>query len=344
MYFPNGTLLYSIEAADNTRRFYHFDEMGNTTFLTDDRGGVPDSYAITPYCEIDDHLGSTDNPFTWQGQYGVIHEGQGLYNVRARHYDASASRFLSPDPFASSDPLEVEPYAYASGNPLLFIDPLGTRSGPAAPYDNALQLLNSIRAGQLDGSDPNSYVVRFIVFVNQDPGITWTQIESKMYPPVKPAPKPAPKLVPGTKPLVANDIKLDSGYLNKSTGSCTQTNTCGAGAAGQATQIPPPRGMSAQPDLHKDALGHLVITENGKDYPVAFDSHGNVISHDGGSVISHDGGSVISHDGGSLIAAAGSYVSIDGVAYLITQDGSGLISAALEAQSHPSTQPGAEAT
>ena len=88
-----------------------------------------------------------------------------------------------------------------------------------------------------------------------------------------------------------------------------------------------PAGLTAQPDLHKDALGHLVVTENGKNYPVTFDTHGNlVISHDGGSVINHDGGSVINHDGGSLIAAAGSYISIDGVAYLISQDGSGLIS------------------
>ena len=53
--------------------------MGNTTFLTDDKGGVPDSYAITPYGEIDDHLGATDNPFTWQGSTASFMKVKALY-------------------------------------------------------------------------------------------------------------------------------------------------------------------------------------------------------------------------------------------------------------------------
>jgi RHS repeat-associated protein len=126
VYLPDGSLLYSIEAADNTRRFYHFDEMGNTTLLTDDAGGVPDAYGIAPYGEIADHLGTTENPFTWQGKYGVIQEGQGLYYVRNRHYDASAARFISRDAGLSADPRSSEPYAYADGNPLRYIDPFGT--------------------------------------------------------------------------------------------------------------------------------------------------------------------------------------------------------------------------
>jgi RHS repeat-associated protein len=126
VYLPDGSLLYSIEAADNTRRFYHFDEMGNTTLLTDAAGAVLDSYAITPYGEIADHLGASENPFTWQGKYGVIQEGQGLYYVRNRHYDASAARFISRDTGMSVDPRSSEPYTYAAGNPLRFIDPFGT--------------------------------------------------------------------------------------------------------------------------------------------------------------------------------------------------------------------------
>src|SRR6201999_1649055 len=101
VYTPDGRLLYSIEAKDNVRRFYHFDEMGNTVMLTGDSGAITDSYGITPYGEIADHTGTTDNPFTWQGQFGVMQEARGLYFLRQRHYDAATARFLSPDPITS---------------------------------------------------------------------------------------------------------------------------------------------------------------------------------------------------------------------------------------------------
>lgn len=44
VYLPNGGLMHSIEAADNSRHFYHFDETGSTAFLTDDTGSVSDAY------------------------------------------------------------------------------------------------------------------------------------------------------------------------------------------------------------------------------------------------------------------------------------------------------------
>src|SRR6185369_10617809 len=88
VYLPNGTLLYSVEASGNARHFYHFDEMGNTAFLTGDNGALTDSYSITPYGETSVHMGTTDNPFTWQGQFGTIQVGQSLYFMRSRFYDA----------------------------------------------------------------------------------------------------------------------------------------------------------------------------------------------------------------------------------------------------------------
>jgi RHS repeat-associated protein len=127
VYTPDGLLLYSIEA-DNSRLFYHFDEMGNTVMLSNGSGALSDGYAITPYGEIASHAGTADNPFTWQGQYGVFQEGTALFNVRNRHYDASTARFISRDPLMSADPRSSEPYAYANGNPLLYTDPFGTSS------------------------------------------------------------------------------------------------------------------------------------------------------------------------------------------------------------------------
>jgi RHS repeat-associated protein len=130
VYLPDGTLLYAIDAAvtngTNARHFYHFDENGSTVLLTNDAGAITDSYAITPYGETVTQNGSTENPFTWLGQVGVMQEGStGLYYMRARYYDSTTARFLSPDPIISASPLTVNPYQYAQANPLDFVDPNG---------------------------------------------------------------------------------------------------------------------------------------------------------------------------------------------------------------------------
>ena len=126
VYLPDGELLYSIDAKDGSRSFSHFDEMGNTAFLTDGSGALTDSYGITPYGEVVDHVGTSDNPFTWQGQYGTMQQGAGLFYMRSRHYDAATARFLSLDPDMDAEPQTSEPYAYGRGNPMLYTDPFGS--------------------------------------------------------------------------------------------------------------------------------------------------------------------------------------------------------------------------
>ena len=128
---PGGLLLYRLEAGDNTRRDYHFDEMGNTLFLSDVGGAVMAGYAYSPYGELISRSGVIENAHTWQGQLGVAHEGtSGLYYIRARYYDSSTGRFISRDPLKSISPREVNPYQYALNNPLRFVDPLGEEPSP----------------------------------------------------------------------------------------------------------------------------------------------------------------------------------------------------------------------
>jgi RHS repeat-associated protein len=128
VYTPDGTLLYSIEAADGTRHYYHFDQSGSTLFLTDDNGNITDTYAITPFGESVAHNGSTDNPFTWLGQLGATQEGStSLFYLRARYYDSATARFLSRDPLQSNDPLAINPYQYAADNPVTNDDATGLR-------------------------------------------------------------------------------------------------------------------------------------------------------------------------------------------------------------------------
>ncbi len=68
--------------------------------------------------------GSTSNAFGFVGRYGVMDDGEGLFFMRARFYDAKVGRFLSDDPigFNSGD---WNLYAYVSNNPLSLVDPLG---------------------------------------------------------------------------------------------------------------------------------------------------------------------------------------------------------------------------
>lgn len=123
---PDGMLLYSVNATSNERLFYHFDEIGNTMFLTSDSGAVDTSYLYGPYGENIGPENQANNPFTWQGRYGVMHEGSsGLYYIRNRYYDSQTGRFISRDKINNIMPRSISPYQYALSNPLMFTDSSG---------------------------------------------------------------------------------------------------------------------------------------------------------------------------------------------------------------------------
>ena len=138
---PGGLLLYSVEADGGVHRFYHFDESGNTVYLTGDTGDITDTYGITPFGETVIRTGQSDNPFTFQGVAGVMQEGSSsLYYMRARFYDGATARFLSRDPLSIPlRPLSVNPYQYAELNPITNADPsgLGTLTAVNQKYIDA---------------------------------------------------------------------------------------------------------------------------------------------------------------------------------------------------------------
>ncbi len=130
VYTPGGSLLYSIDRPTNQVRFYHFDRTGSTLFLTNAAGSVSDAYAYDPYGRLLGQTGSSDQPFTYVGQYGVRREPVGnLYDMRARAYDPLTTRFLTRDPVwpNTRDPESLNPYQYAAQDPLRHIDPQGTQ-------------------------------------------------------------------------------------------------------------------------------------------------------------------------------------------------------------------------
>jgi RHS repeat-associated protein len=123
---PQGRLLYAIEAGTNQPVFYHFDRIGSTLALTDHTGATGDTYVYGPYGEPLGRSGTSTQPFTYVGAYGVRAEGA-LHQMRARYYDPATARFISRDPIWPSltKPKRLNPYEYAAQSPGEFIDPTG---------------------------------------------------------------------------------------------------------------------------------------------------------------------------------------------------------------------------
>jgi RHS repeat-associated protein len=135
IHWPSGSLLCAIDAGTIAHHYYHFDEAGNTLFLSGDAGTVTDSYGITPFGESVTLTGSTPNPFTWQGQFGVMAESStSLFYMRARYYDSASARFISRDPLDLQGPKEVDPYEYGLAAPLRFADPSGMGAVPTSGF------------------------------------------------------------------------------------------------------------------------------------------------------------------------------------------------------------------
>ena len=123
-----GRLLGFIDAASGALTVAHCDEYGSVVALTDASGAVLHTAYYGPNGQDWGTTGTNPTPFAWLGGHGVQrvavsdHLGP-LYLTRYRLYSASLNRFLSSDPLGLAGGLNL--YAYAEGDPLSYIDPLG---------------------------------------------------------------------------------------------------------------------------------------------------------------------------------------------------------------------------
>ena len=133
---PTGFLGF-IDANDELT-VAHSDEQGSVIVLTDIDGNVLFRANYGPYGEDWGSSGSNPTPFFWLGGLGVmridptslssdpsslIPDPSSLYLTRHRLYSPVLRRFLSADPLGFAGGANV--YAYADGNPLAYVDPLG---------------------------------------------------------------------------------------------------------------------------------------------------------------------------------------------------------------------------
>ena len=122
------------------------------------------------------HEGSNDQPFTFVGAWQVRREGDGgLYQMRARYYDAVTARFISREPLwpRVDKPHELNPYQYALQNPEKYIDPIGLEEvlsmwrGDSAMFKEAIlsvlenRKICSIHGARLEHTQPGTKIVFF---------------------------------------------------------------------------------------------------------------------------------------------------------------------------------------
>lgn len=110
------------------RTFYVQDGHSGVRLLADSAGMLTERYAYDAFGKLVNSIGSTPNDFLYRAQQFDPHLDQ--YYLRARYYDQHIGRFLSVDPLEGvlESPMTQQPYLYAKGNPITFVDPTGKTS------------------------------------------------------------------------------------------------------------------------------------------------------------------------------------------------------------------------
>ena len=123
----------------DTLTVVHSDEQGSVIALTDTDGGLLYRASYSPHGEDWGFAGTNATPFAWLGGLGVMRTpplgssattnsqfsifNSQFYLTRHRLYSPVLRRFLSADPLGIDGGPNL--YAYANGDPLAYIDPLG---------------------------------------------------------------------------------------------------------------------------------------------------------------------------------------------------------------------------
>ena len=115
------------EESGNTFKTYHFDLRGSTVAITNASGTVTDTFTYDMYGNMTARTGTTPIIFGYNGRDGVVTDANGLLYMRARYYSPTLRRFINADILAGSmdDSTTLNRYAYANGNPVMNVDPLG---------------------------------------------------------------------------------------------------------------------------------------------------------------------------------------------------------------------------
>ncbi|MBQ3545208.1 MAG: PKD domain-containing protein [Lachnospiraceae bacterium] len=106
--------------------FYHYNNLGSTTKLTNESGEIVEKYTYGTYGELLSG-DSEKTEYLYNGMYGVRTDENGLYHMRARFYNTEIKRFINQDILRGdlTNSQSLNRYSYVQGNPLSYTDPFG---------------------------------------------------------------------------------------------------------------------------------------------------------------------------------------------------------------------------
>ena len=109
-----------IRASGGTSSYYHQDGLGSVVAVTDESGEATGTVRYDAWGAVSRQTGGIPQ----YGYTGREPDNTGLVYYRARYYDPDTGRFTQPDPIGLSGGTNL--YAYAGGDPVNLVDPMGT--------------------------------------------------------------------------------------------------------------------------------------------------------------------------------------------------------------------------
>lgn len=141
---------FAERSPDGSLKFYHGDQLGSASLVTDSAGAMIRRQSYMPYGS--DRLIDPNGSFNPKYQFNFKEkESTGFYDYGARLYFPLTGRWLSPDG-STADGLNR--YGYVRNNPLRFSDPTGHDGKEDFPktvetiYNESLDAINALKPGQ----------------------------------------------------------------------------------------------------------------------------------------------------------------------------------------------------
>lgn len=121
-YYVNSDLVAK-KNPNGSKNYYHNDNLGSASVLTDQTGNIVENTTYYPFGDI--RSGGTKSKYLYTGQENDSETGLDYYN--ARYYYSHIRRFTQPDTLLPNqyDPQQLNRYSYVGNNPLTYTDPTG---------------------------------------------------------------------------------------------------------------------------------------------------------------------------------------------------------------------------
>lgn len=162
--YANGTPVSTSTTYGFALHYYNKDHLGSNREVVSYSGTVQqvtNYYPFgAPYADPNAVVGSTLQPFKYNGKELETMHGLNTYDYGARQYDPILCRWDRRDPLCEKY-YNISPYTYCHNNPVMFIDPLGEEPTPKEAayiadhiYGNNDELIGGWQASYL-GSTSN---------------------------------------------------------------------------------------------------------------------------------------------------------------------------------------------